>query len=59
MAIEINIMENGPILVKGETIVTKGGERIEVKEQYALCRCGQSNKQPMCDGTHKSCNFKG
>ena len=59
MAVEINIMENGPILVKGETIVTKDGKKIEVTEQYALCRCGQSNKQPMCDGSHKSCNFKG
>jgi len=52
-------MENGPILVKGETLVTKGKEKIEVTEQYALCRCGQSNNQPMCDGTHKKCNFKG
>tara|TARA_R110001583_G_scaffold169524_1_gene322409 strand:+ start:318 stop:500 length:183 start_codon:yes stop_codon:yes gene_type:complete len=57
--VEINIMDNGPILVKGETTVTKGGKKIEVTEQYALCRCGQSNKQPMCDGTHTSCNFKG
>ena len=59
MAVEINIMENGPILVKGETTVTKGGEKIKVSENYALCRCGQSKNQPMCDGTHKSCNFKG
>ena len=59
MAVEIKIMDNGPILIKGDTTLTKGGEKIEVKESYALCRCGQSNKQPMCDGTHKSCNFKG
>jgi CDGSH-type Zn-finger protein len=59
MAVEINIMENGPILVKGETTVTKNGQKIEVKEQYALCRCGQSNNSPMCDGAHKKCNFKG
>tara|TARA_Y100001963_G_C6582478_1_gene354102 strand:+ start:430 stop:609 length:180 start_codon:yes stop_codon:yes gene_type:complete len=59
MAVEINIMENGPILVKGETIVTKGGEKLEVKENYALCRCGQTKNQPHCDGTHKSCDFKG
>ena len=59
MAVEIKIMENGPILVKGETLVTKGKEKIEVTEQYALCRCGQSNNQPMCDGTHKKYNFKG
>ena len=59
MAVEINIMENGPILVKGETTVTKNGEKVVVGENYALCRCGESKNQPMCDGTHKSCNFKG
>ena len=42
MAVEINIMENGPILVKGETTVTKGGKKVTVSENYALCRCGQS-----------------
>lgn len=57
--VEINILEGGPILVKGETLVTKNGEKLEVTEQYALCRCGQSKNQPYCDGTHKSCNFKG
>ena len=59
MSVEINIMENGPILVKGETEVTKNGKKIEVNEQYALCRCGQSKNQPYCDGTHNKCNFKG
>jgi CDGSH-type Zn-finger protein len=58
MTVEINILENGPILVKGETIVTKNGEKLEVKEQYALCRCGQTNNSPYCDGTHKVCGFK-
>ena len=57
--VEINIVEGGPILVKGETLVTKNGEKLEVTEQYALCRCGQSKNQPYCDGTHKLCNFKG
>ena len=59
MAVEINIIENGPILVKGETTVTKDGKKVVVGENYALCRCGQTHNQPMCDGTHKSCNFKG
>ena len=57
--VEINIVENGPMLVKGKTSVTRNGEKLEVSEQYTLCRCGQTHKQPMCDGTHKSCNFKG
>ena len=59
MSVEINIIDNGPFLVKGETTVTKGGVKVVVSENYALCRCGQSKNQPMCDGTHKSCNFKG
>ena len=59
MSVEINIIDNGPILVKGETTVTKGGEKVTVGENYALCRCGQSKNQPMCDGAHKECNFKG
>jgi len=57
--VEITILDDGPILVKGETTVVKGGKNLEVSEQYALCRCGQTHKQPMCDGTHKDCNFKG
>jgi|TARA_B100000073_G_C23378298_1_gene429942 CDGSH-type Zn-finger protein len=59
MSVEINIVENGPILVKGKTNVTKNGKKIEIKEQYALCRCGQTKNQPYCDGAHKSNNFKG
>eukprot|EP01047_Picozoa_sp_COSAG01_P137052 COSAG01_NODE_67495_length_267_cov_0.464286_1_plen_53_part_00 len=52
-------MEKGPIFVKGENTVNKGGKKIKVSEKYALCRCGKSKSQPMCDGTHKSEKFKG
>ena len=57
--VEINILKNGPILVKGETVVSKDGEKLEVTEQYALCRCGHTNNNPMCDGSHVTCDFKG
>jgi len=23
-----------------------------------LCRCGQSETKPICDGTHRSCGFR-
>jgi len=26
--------------------------------QYAWCACGQSQKQPFCDGSHKGTEFK-
>ena len=39
--------ENGPALVLvDETVST------------ALCRCGQSENKPYCDGTHHKVNFR-
>ena len=29
MTVEIKIMDNGPILIKGDTTLTKGGEKID------------------------------
>ena len=40
--------ENGPNLVM-----------VDGKVVQALCRCGQSSKKPFCDGTHRSCGFRG
>ncbi|MGO8793274.1 MAG: CDGSH iron-sulfur domain-containing protein [Candidatus Sulfotelmatobacter sp.] len=63
----ITVSKNGPYIVSGsvplrlETIgVNAAGESTEWDEsdafpasaQYALCRCGNSNKKPFCDGTH-------
>lgn len=57
MAIEITVFDNGPLLVKGESIVLKDGEgndfALEGKPQIALCRCGKSAGKPFCDGNHK------
>ena len=47
-----------PILEK-QCLNKKCIKKIEIKEQYALCRCGQTKNQPYCDGAHKSNNFKG
>ena len=32
-------------------------EDIEAGKRYAWCRCGQSGKQPFCDGSHKTTDF--
>jgi CDGSH-type Zn-finger protein len=70
----IRVTKNGPYLVQGnlhlsEQIIIadaektalkwQEGKRYPAKEVYALCRCGQSQNKPFCDGTHAKVNFNG
>ena len=70
---EINLAENGPYLVAGDIqlsrrqqVETPEGEplawatttEIETKDRYALCRCGDSENKPFCDGTHARVGFE-
>lgn len=49
---------NGPYLVtNAETLYNWLGERIPVRPQMALCRCGGSANKPFCDGTHARIGF--
>jgi CDGSH-type Zn-finger protein len=31
--------------------------QLEAGKQYAWCSCGNSSKQPLCDGSHKGSSF--
>ena len=54
----IKVRKNGPYLVTGACKVTDHeGNVIEVKENFALCRCGASANKPFCDGTHNKVDF--
>lgn len=70
----IKIVKNGPFLVSGEIPLIKLAintdemgyphdwikkEIYPQKEEYALCRCGQSKNKPYCDGTHAKVGFEG
>jgi len=50
---------SGPIWVRGGIpIVGADGVGYEVRNRVTLCRCGQSQNKPYCDGTHAAVKFK-
>ncbi len=58
--VTVTCRENGPFLVSGpfKLIDVKGNEYdLGGKASVALCRCGESQRRPFCDGTHKGCGF--
>jgi hypothetical protein len=59
--VTVQVMKNGPLLVKGPVILLDGqGQPMPVaQETVALCRCGQSKNKPLCDGTHRQVGFQG
>jgi CDGSH-type Zn-finger protein len=61
MSVNIRLRPNGPMVVEGEfTLVDHEGNPFPIpanKPAIALCRCGQSQNKPFCDGAHKQCNF--
>jgi CDGSH-type Zn-finger protein len=58
--IRIEILEDGPLILKGITCLTNSkGEEVETEKVTALCRCGHSSNKPYCDGNHKKVGFSG
>ncbi len=70
----IRVTKNGPYIVSGNVPLFNMtiecdkdgtpaewifGKKLNTSENYTLCRCGQSNKKPFCDGTHAKINFNG
>ena len=56
---EIEVMPNGPVLVKGKVRITHSSGKVEHKDRTtAFCRCGASENKPFCDGAHKKIDFK-
>lgn len=50
---------NGPLLLNGNfAIVAASGRRAWTGTKAALCRCGQSQNKPFCDGAHKDAGFE-
>ena len=57
--LNIRPLKDGPVLVNGElTIFSSSGRKAWTGEKAALCRCGESENKPFCDGSHKDAGFK-
>ncbi|WP_101525345.1 CDGSH iron-sulfur domain-containing protein [Nocardioides houyundeii] len=52
---DVIICPRGPLLLRGDHLVDDGEGNIVRTERpvSAVCRCGKSETQPWCDGTHK------
>lgn len=60
MKTEVELMKNGPLLVKGNVeIKSHDGTVITKEKMTAFCRCGASQNKPYCDGGHKADGFVG
>lgn len=71
---KIKVCKNGPYLISGgipliqkiikydskwDSCEWKDDKTFPIQDIYVLCRCGQSNNKPFCDGTHIKVNFDG
>ncbi|TRD18927.1 CDGSH iron-sulfur domain-containing protein [Palleronia caenipelagi] len=54
----IAVVENGPYVVNHVKIDADPGAEGASKNEYILCRCGQSKNKPFCDGTHHDTGWK-
>jgi CDGSH-type Zn-finger protein len=43
----------------GEPMTWQTSEPLTEKNTYALCRCGESDNKPFCDGAHRAAEFEG
>ena len=57
---EIKIMENGPMIIKGNfKILGTDGKELKQMKVASICRCGQSDNLPYCDGKHNKTGYTG
>ncbi len=56
--IEVKLIKGGPSLLSGNfKLILDSGEEKEMTGKTFLCRCGQSQNKPFCDGSHKNSDF--
>lgn len=57
--VTVRVARHGPLLVRGEVqLVATDGTTTLLDRRVALCRCGQSRRKPLCDGSHREASFR-
>lgn len=52
--IDVTVRDGGPFVITGAVrILAADGTLLREAPKISLCRCGRSNSQPFCDGSHK------
>ena len=55
----VDVRPNGPLHLRGRVRITGPGRQVMREDtRVALCRCGHSENQPFCDGTHRRIGFR-
>lgn len=56
--VDLQPQPNGPLKIVGNLEIVSGtGRTVNKVRQGFLCRCGQSQNKPYCDGSHKAAGF--
>ena len=57
--VKITVNKNASLRIEcPKAEITMPDGPIVIKEgKFSICRCGNTAKQPFCDGTHKTCGF--
>lgn len=50
----VRVRENGPLAIEAELLINGVAQ---ASPRATLCRCGQSNNKPFCDGRHSAAGF--
>jgi CDGSH-type Zn-finger protein len=58
---KITVRNHGPVRIEGDDFMIYDAEGnafdLAGRTAVSLCRCGQSENKPFCDGKHKECSF--
>ena len=61
MTAKITVKNNGSLRIEGDfELCDAGGKTYDLggRTAISLCRCGQTQDKPFCDGSHGRCGFE-